>query len=203
MCDDINMLEKKTKAPARFSEASLLKAMNEVYRYVLDSEIKKILKDTDGIGTAATQAGIIKELIDSGMLIKKGKNLISSTAAHNLIHTLPENITLPDLTAIWETYFRKIKNAQMSIEEVINYIQDTIRDIISSAQPITVQGSDNSTSKKSDSKKSSKKSNVKCPRCGAPMLLRNGKNGSFWGCSNYPECKMTADDKNGKPVFKK
>ena len=197
------MLEKKTKAPARFSEASLLKAMNEVYRYVLDSEIKKILKDTDGIGTAATQAGIIKELIDSGMLIKKGKNLISSTAAHNLIHTLPENITLPDLTAIWETYFRKIKNAQMSIEEVINYIQDTIREIIASAQPITVQGSDNAKSKKSDSKKSSMKSNVKCPRCGAPMLLRNGKNGAFWGCSNYPECKMTADDKNGKPVFRK
>ena len=202
-CNDINLLEKNTKAPARFSEASLLKAMNEVYRYVLDTEIKKILKDTDGIGTAATQAGIIKELIDSNMLIKKGKHLISSPAARCLIHALPENITLPDLTAVWETFFRKIKDAQMSIEEVINYIQDNIRDIISSAHPITVQGSDNSTSKKSDSKKSSKKSNVKCPHCGAPMLLRNGKNGSFWGCSNYPECRMTADDKNGKPVFRK
>ena len=202
-CSDINLLEKKTKAPARFSEASLLKAMNEVYRYVLDNEIKKILKETDGIGTAATQAGIIKELIDSGMLTKKGKNLISSPAARSLIHALPENITLPDLTAVWETYFRKIKDAQMSIEEVINYIQDSIRDIISSAHPITVQGSDNAKSKKPDSKKSSKKSSVKCPRCGAPMLLRNGKNGAFWGCSNYPECKMTANDKNGKPVFKK
>ena len=202
-CSDINMLEKNTKAPARFSEATLLKAMNEVYRYVLDPEIKKILKDTDGIGTAATQAGIIKELIDSDMLTKKGKNLISSSAARCLIHALPENITLPDLTAVWETFFRKIKDSQMSIDEVIKYIQDTIRDIISSAQPITVQGVDNTKSKKSDTKMSSKKSSVKCPRCDAPMLLRNGKNGSFWGCSNYPECKMTADDKNGKPVFRK
>ena len=202
-CNEINLLEKKTKAPPRFSEATLLKAMNEVYRYVLDSEIKKILKETDGIGTAATQAGIIKELIDSGMLIKKGKYLISSTAARSLIHALPENITLPDLTAVWETYFRKVKDSQMSIDEVINYIQDTIREIIASAQPITVQGSENPKSKKSDGKKSSKKSNVKCPRCGAVMFLRNGKNGSFWGCSNYPECKMTADDKNGKPVFRK
>ena len=91
----------------------------------------------------------------------------------------------------------------MSIDEVINYIQDTIRKIIASAQPITVQGSDNASSKKSDGKKSSKKSNVKCPRCGAVMFLRNGKNGVFWGCSNYPDCKMTADDKNGKPVFRK
>ena len=202
-CNDILLLEKQTKAPARFSEATLLKAMNEVYRYVLDSEIKKILKQTDGIGTAATQAGIIKELIDCGMLIKKGKNLISSTAARSLIHALPENITLPDLTAVWETYFRKVKDSQMSIDEVINYIQDTIREIIASAQPITVQGSDNASSKKSDSKKSSMKSNVKCPRCGAVMFLRNGKNGAFWGCSNYPECKTTADNKNGKPVFRK
>ena len=202
-CNEINLLEKKTKAPARFTEATLLKAMNEVYRYVLDSEIKKILKETDGIGTAATQAGIIKELIDSGMLIKKGKNLISSPAARSLIHALPENITLPDLTAVWEAYFRKVKDSHMSIDEVINYIQDTIREIIASAQPITVQGSENSTSKKSDGKKSSKKSNVKCPRCGSVMFLRNGKNGAFWGCSNYPECKMTADDNNGKPVFRK
>ena len=202
-CNDINLLEKKTKAPARFTEATLLKAMNEVYRYVLNAEIKKILKETDGIGTAATQAGIIKELIDGSMLIKKGKNLISSSAARSLIHALPENITLPDLTAIWETYFRKVKDSEMSIDEVINYIQDSIRDIIASAQPITVQSWDNRTSKKSDSKKSTKKSSVKCPRCGAPMFLRNGKNGAFWGCSNYPDCKMTANDNNGKPVFRK
>ena len=202
-CNNINLLEKKTKAPARFTEATLLKAMNEVYRYVLNAEIKKILKETDGIGTAATQAGIIKEIIDGGMLIKKGKNLISSTAARNLIHALPENITLPDLTAIWETYFRKVKASEMSIDEVINYIQDTIRDIIASAQPITVQSLDNGTSKKPDSKKSTKKSSVKCPRCGAPMFLRNGKNGAFWGCSNYPDCKMTANDNHGKPAFRK
>ena len=55
-----------------------LNNVNEVYRYVQDSEIKKILKETDGIGTVATQATILKELIDSGMLMKKGKNLISS-----------------------------------------------------------------------------------------------------------------------------
>ena len=199
-CNAVNALEKKTKASARFSEATLLKAMNEVYRYVKDTEIKKILKETDGIGTAATQAGIIQELIDGGMLIKKGKYLISSQAARNLIHALPENITLPDLTAIWENYFRKVKDSAMSIEEVIHYIQDSIREFINSAKPITVQSLD---SGKSEGKKYTKKSCVTCPRCGAPMFLRNGKNGSFWGCSNYPDCKMTVNDKNGKPVFKK
>ena len=86
----------------------------------------------------------------------------------------------------------------MSIDEVINYVEDAIRENINSAQPISIQGTDSSKSKKS-----SKKSNVKCPRCGAPMFLRNGKNGAFWGCSNYPECKITANNNNGKPVFKK
>ena len=202
-CSDINLLEKKTKAPARFSEATLLKAMNEVHRFVSNPDIKKILKETDGIGTAATQAGIIKELIDSGMLTKKGKNLISSPAARCLIHALPENITLPDLTAVWETYFRKIKNSEMSIDEVIQFIEHIIQETVSSAQPITVQSLDCGKSRKSPTKSSGKKSSVKCPRCGAPMFLRNGKNGPFWGCSNYPECKMTANDKNGKPIFKK
>ena len=86
----------------------------------------------------------------------------------------------------------------MSPDKVINYVEDAIRENINYAQPIKVQSTDNG-----NSKKSSKKSNVKCPRCGAPMFLCNGKNCAFWGCSNYPECKMTANDNNGKPVFKK
>ncbi len=188
LCQDVHLLEKKTKAPSRFSEASLLKAMNEVYRYVQDNEVKKILKDTDGIGTAATQAGIIKELIDSGMLIKKGKHLISSPAARSLIHSLPENITLPDLTAVWEIFFRKIKDSEMSIDEVIRDIQEAIRENIASAQPITVQSLDNRKPKKSDGKKPAKKSSVKCPRCGAPMFLRVGSEMCIrdrW-CSHVP-----------------
>ena len=93
--------------------------MNEVHRFVSNPDIKKILKETDGIGTAATQAGIIKELTDSGMLTKTGKNLISSPASRSIIHALPENITFFDFSAVWETYFRKVKNSEMSIDEVI------------------------------------------------------------------------------------
>ena len=199
-CSYINLLEKKTKAPARFTEAALLKAMNEVYLYVKDAEIKKILKETDGIGTAATQAGIIQELIDSKMLIKKGKNLISSQSARSLIHALPEIITLPDLTAVFENYCRKIKAHEIQIDEVINnHVANEIRKIIAFAQPITVQSLDGGKNPKS-----TLKSSIKCPACSNGfMILRNGKNGKFWGCSNYPNCKMTASDKNGKPVFKR
>ena len=198
-CSYVNLLEKKTKAPARFTEATLLKAMNEVYLYVKDPEIKKILKETDGIGTAATQAGIIQEIIDDGVLIKKGKNLISSQSARDLIHALPEEITLPDMTAELETYIRKVKNAEMLMDEVINnHVVKEIRLIVASAKPITIHSLDGGKNPKS-----AVKSSVKCPLCGGFMFPRTGKNGVFWGCSNYPDCKMTANDKNGKPVFKK
>jgi DNA topoisomerase len=42
---------------------------------------------------------------------------------------------------------------------------------------------------------------VKSPKCGVRMVLRNGKNGSFWGCSDYPTCHAPADDDSEKPVF--
>ena len=180
--------------------AVFMAAMNEVYLYVKDPEIKKILKETDGIGTAATQAGILQEIIDDGILIKKGKNLISSQGARDLIHQLHEDITLPDMTAKLETYMRKVKNMEMLMDEVINdYVMNEIRRIVASAQPITIHSLDGGKNPKS-----AVKSKFKCPRCkDGFMIMRNGKNGAFWGCSNYPDCKMTASDKNGKPVFKK
>ena len=203
-CRDVQLQEKKTKAPSRFTEASLLKAMNEVYRFVSNPEIRKVLKETDGIGTAATQAGILKELIDFGQLEKKGKQLISTPAARSLIQALPEQITLPDLTAIWEMMFRRIKEGEASIDEVMEQIKETIRETITEANPISVEGIPGAKPKPSSkSKGKAAKGGVKCPLCGAPMVLRNGKNGPFWGCSKYPKCTATADDKDGKPVFKK
>ena len=41
-----------------------------------------------------------------------------------------------------------------------------------------------------------------CPNCGSALVKRKGKNGEFWGCTNYPECKTTFPDKDGKPNFK-
>ena len=203
-CCDVQLQEKKTKAPARFTEASLLKAMNEIHRFVSNPENKKVLKETDGIGTAATQAGILKELIDFGQLEKKGKQLISTPAARSLIQALPEEITLPDMTAIWEMMFRRIKEGELSIDEVMEQIKETIRGTIAGAKPISVEGIHGAKPKQpSKGKGKAAKGSVKCPLCSAPMVLRNGKNGPFWGCSKYPECKATADAKDGKPVFKK
>ena len=109
------------------------------------------------------------------------------------------------MTAIWGMMFRKIKEGEASIDEVMRQIEGTIRETISSAQPISIEGTRSEKHEKSkpSSKGKSAKSGVKCPECGAPMVLRQGKNGAFWGCSRYPECRATANDKDGKPVFRK
>ena len=179
--------------------------MNEVHKFVTDPKIKKILRETDGIGTAATQAGILKDLITFGQLQKQKKQLISTPAARSLIQALPEAITLPDLTALWETKFRAIKEGTLSIEDMMEQMATTIRESIAQAGSVSVQGSGEKKPVKATKKTAPKagKGDVKCPKCGAKMVLRNGKNGPFWGCGNYPTCRTTADDDGGKPVFKK
>lgn len=203
VCRELQLQEKKTKAPPRFTEASLLKAMNEVHRFVADSKIKKVLKETDGIGTAATQAGIIQELIDFGQLSKQKKQLISTPPARNLIQALPEAITLPDLTAIWELEFRKIKEGKTTLDETMQKIEKEIRDRVLTSSAITVSSDEGKRQSSPNPTKQPQKHDVRCPRCGATMIRRNGKNGPFWGCSKYPECRSTASDKDGKAVFQK
>ncbi|MBR1486508.1 MAG: hypothetical protein IJ597_04560, partial [Synergistaceae bacterium] len=84
------------------------------------------------------------EIIDDGVLIKKGKNLISSQSAKDLIliQSLHEDITLPDMTAKLEIDIRKVKNSEMLMEEVINtnvMNMNEIRRIVASAlQDLTV-----------------------------------------------------------------
>ena len=132
--EEVLPVAKKTKPPARFTEASLLKAMNTVHRFVKDERIKKILKETDGIGTAATQAKIIKDLFDSGHLIKKEKKVFSSKTARALIDILPPEITVPDLTALWEKEFQQIQKGELTLEETIEGIRAKVTSLVEDAR---------------------------------------------------------------------
>lgn len=122
----VQSLDKETKAPKRFTEASLLAAMNGIHKFVSSPEIKKILKETDGIGTAATQAKIIADLETSGLLIKEKKSIKSSPSARALIAALPERITLPDMTALWEMKFRQLETGKATFESVLDEITGEI-----------------------------------------------------------------------------
>jgi DNA topoisomerase-3 len=99
---DIRLEEKLTKPPQRFSEGMLIEAMKQVGRYVTDPELKKILKETAGIGTEATRANILEMLFKREYLVRQGKQLISTEKGRMLIDLLPANVKDPATTARWE-----------------------------------------------------------------------------------------------------
>ncbi len=103
LCREGEVLSKMTQPPKAFTDASLLAAMTGIARFVTDTALRKVLRETDGLGTEATRAGIIELLIRRGYLRRQGKVLSSSEAGRGLIDALPAQVTLPDMTAHWES----------------------------------------------------------------------------------------------------
>lgn len=178
--------KKSTKPPARFTAATLLAAMKEIHKYVKNADLKKQLKDVSGIGTEATRATIIKELVVRGFLSeeKKKKYLIPTESAYLLIDALPEELTYPDSTALWENILQRMAEGGESLEEFLRQQAEFTTSICAGATRLDI----------------SVKGDYPCPQCGKGVLQpRNGRNGKFWGCSQYPACRAACDDNNGEP----
>ena len=107
--------EKHTQPPEPFTDATLLAAMTGINRYVQNRELKKILKDTDGLGTEATRASIIELLFKRQFLQRQGKQIRATPLGRALINALPEQTTVPDMTAQWERQLNDIS------ERALNY----------------------------------------------------------------------------------
>jgi DNA topoisomerase-3 len=108
-----------TQPPKPFTEGDLIKAMKNVAKLVDDPRLKQKLKDTTGIGTEATRAGIIQGLIDRGYITKNGKALAATPAACSLIDAVPRAIADPGTTAIWEQALDMVQSGEMSLEEFV------------------------------------------------------------------------------------
>lgn len=181
---DGDILTKETKPPARFTPSTLLQAMKEIHKYVKDKGLKEKLKSVSGIGTEATRASIIDSLLESDFLRLEKKHLVPTEQAYMIMKFLPETITWPDTTALWEDELEDIKENRQTVEEFIQGKLSTIESCINEAKWLKIEPP---------------KDSVLCPDCQNPLIRRKGKNGYFWGCSNYPECRKTYPDKNGKP----
>jgi len=104
--------EKETRPPEPFTDASLIKAMMNIGRYVNDPEVRRTLRDTDGLGTEATRAGIIETLVQRGYLVRKQKALRATKLGSALIAALPSAVSTPERTALWEQRLRAIAEQQ-------------------------------------------------------------------------------------------
>ena len=95
-----------------------------------DKELKKILRETDGLGTEATRAGIIELLFKRGFLYKKGKNIHSSETGRILIQALPDIATQPDMTAHWESQLNGINRKQTSYQQFMTTLTQMLPDLM-------------------------------------------------------------------------
>lgn len=132
-CHKGEVVEKHTTPPESFTDASLLSAMTGIARFVQDKEIKKILRDTDGLGTDATRAGIIDLLFKRGFLSRQGKKIIASETGVALINALPMQATLPDMTAQWEASLTAISHKSASYLSFMNPLISAVVDMVNGA----------------------------------------------------------------------
>lgn len=202
-CESAQIHDKQTTPPKHFTEATLLDAMTSIARYVKDPEIKKILRETDGLGTPATQAGIIDILFKRDYLEKQRKLVISTALGREMVDALPEVVTLPDMTAHWELQLAQIAEKKADLNSFLTGVTDEVIDITASAK---AQGDlkflqSPSTAKTTPTKKQASQT-YPCPgeACEGRLRRIKGKKGFFWGCTNYGDgCRETRPDSRGKP----
>jgi DNA topoisomerase-3 len=134
------LMEKNTSAPKHFTDATLLAALTGIARYVTDTDIKKVLRDTDGLGTEATRAGIIELLFKRQFLIRKGKEIRATDVGRQLITALPLPISQPDMTALWESQLESISVQSVTYQSFINGVEQNLEQLIVHVKSVNFSG---------------------------------------------------------------
>ena len=132
-CIEGEIADKITQAPKPYTDATLLGAMTGIARFVQDSNIKKILKETDGLGTEATRAGIIDLLFKRGFLQRVGKSITTTEIGKSLIEALPTMATTPDMTAQWEATLNDISEKKSNYQSFISPLTSTLTNMVNQA----------------------------------------------------------------------
>ena len=143
LCKEAELAEKQTQPPKPFNDATLLSAMTGIARYVKDAEIRKVLKETDGLGTEATRAGIIELLFSRKYLARQGKSVHATETGKALIKALPEPVSRPDMTARWEASLNQIVEKKGSYQTFMDQLEQQLAQLLQEAGQsgtINVQG---------------------------------------------------------------
>ncbi|MBA3809396.1 MAG: DNA topoisomerase 3 [Solirubrobacterales bacterium] len=130
---DIASARKETKPPRRYSDASLLGAMETAGKLVEDDELREAMKDS-GIGTPATRAAIIERLITVGYIERDGRALVATEKGLNVIRLLNDHaLTSPGLTGSWEQRLGKIERGEDSrkqfMSDIAGFAQETVKEL--------------------------------------------------------------------------
>ena len=170
----VESLRKETQPPRRYTEASLLAAMETAGKLVEDDELREAMKDS-GIGTPATRAAIIERLIDVAYVEREGRSLMCTEKGLNVIRLLGEHaLTSPSLTGDWEHRLGRIEDGEESRErfmrDIAAFAGETVSELDEKLKSVRIP-----------------RANLgPCPVCGRD-IVENRKGFSCWSREN-PGC---------------
>ncbi|MFK5984375.1 MAG: DNA topoisomerase III [Pseudomonadota bacterium] len=201
LCETLKLVDKLTQPPKFFTEGTLIKAMETIGTQVSNRVLKKILRETAGLGTQATRANIIQTLFQR-KYIKKDKKLIKATAlGFQLIDAVPETIKDPVLTAQWEQQLDDIASSKGDnssqrvtdfIQQQINLLNGIVNQVKTGSLIVTRATTKVKTAPQSTPQY---KTGDNCPECGNLLETRKAIRGnkiglSYIGCTAFPGCRF-------------
>lgn len=169
---EVRVCAGKTSSPARYTEATLLTAMENPASQVEDGRLRDALKTAGGLGTPATRADIIEKLFNSFYIERRGREIFPTSKGRQLIGIVPPDLKSAELTAKWEQQLSLIAegkaNDRKFIEEMRGYASSLVQAVKSSTAEYK---HDNMTREP-------------CPQCGKYLLEVNGKKGKMLVCQD-------------------
>jgi DNA topoisomerase III len=131
---DVQSVKKKTRPPKRFTEATLLTAMETAGRTLNEKELSDAMKET-GLGTPATRAAIIEVLLKREYIVRDGKALQASDKGIRLIEVVHPEVKSPAMTGQWESYLKQIQRGTAQLDPFLEGIEQYVRDVVAKVGP--------------------------------------------------------------------
>ncbi|QHA91987.1 DNA topoisomerase III [Bacillus sp. N1-1] len=193
--------EGKTQPPKRFTEGQLITMMKTAGKHLDDESLEKILKDTEGLGTEATRAGIITMLKDRKYIEVVKNQVFATDKGILLIDSIGDAVlSSPEMTAKWEQRLKQIGSGEASPQTFMESVKKLAAKLTSDAiESSAAWDLKDIKIEAQPSKKSLGKKVGTCPLCGSDVLDK----GKLFGCSSYSKtnCSFTISKRIlGKPI---
>lgn len=172
---NIEIAECETAPPKRFTESTLLKAMENIDRRIEDKELSEYVSER-GLGTPATRAAIIERIIKVGFVERKGKNLVSTEKGKTIISILPDTVKSVEMTAAMELQLSAIEKGTVAAGDVVMGIISKINSIIALEN-----------GKEHISLAPPKEPLGVCPKCGGNVYKYVKDGNAVYYCENSPK----------------
>lgn len=189
-CMKTGLSSKETKAPPRYTKATLNEDMTRIAKYVTDPKAKALLLSKDSekkgengsIGTSATRSSIIDNLEARGFIRSKGKRIESTVLGRELYRILPDELKKPDMTGLWWAVQEEIRDGEVPWTTLTDSVFEMIEKVIQTSYPKV------DAYHVPENMRRGKLLLGQCPRCGSDII--EGERG--FGCSNYRGgCRFT------------